>query len=120
LVENILESLRSSYLFYSALNATDGIKIAFAEIPDLILMDIDMPILDGYEAFKILKKIPETQYIPIIAFSANTGEEDIEDAINLGFSSYLTKPIDIPVFLESIDLALGNDRTKIGSLPVNG
>ena len=120
LVERILENLRSSYQFYSALNATDGIKIAFAEIPDLILMDINMPILDGLQAFQMLKKVPETQSIPVIAFSACTGEDDIEEALNMGFFSYLTKPIDIPVFLESIDLALGNDSTKIGSLPVNG
>ncbi len=109
LVQDIISNHRNNYQVCSALNATDGIRLAVAQIPNLILMDINMPVLDGLMAFKMLKKIKETKSIPVIAFSANSGETDIEEAINMGFHSYITKPIDLPKFLECIDHAMKND-----------
>jgi signal transduction histidine kinase/ActR/RegA family two-component response regulator len=90
----------------SATNALDGIKIAEAFIPDLILMDIHLPGMDGLEAFKKLRVIDATRKIPIIALTADAMDSDIKKALDMGFHSYITKPIDVSRFLESVDQVL--------------
>jgi signal transduction histidine kinase/ActR/RegA family two-component response regulator len=90
----------------SAPNALDGIKIAEAVIPDLILMDIHLPGMDGLEAFKKLQAIEATHNIPIIALTADAMDLDIKKALDMGFHSYITKPIDVLKFLETVDKVL--------------
>jgi CheY-like chemotaxis protein len=87
-------------------NALDGIKIAEACIPDLILMDIHLPGMDGLEAFKKLQTIEATRNIPTIALTADAMDSDIKKALDMGFHSYITKPIDVSNFLEMVDTIL--------------
>ncbi|MFT4577535.1 MAG: CheY-like chemotaxis protein [Nitrospinales bacterium] len=97
---------RSHIDLLSATNALDGIKIAEDIIPDLILMDIHLPGMDGLEAFKKLRVIESTRNIPIIALTADAMDSDIKKALDMGFHSYITKPIDVSKFLETMDKVL--------------
>ena len=90
----------------SAPNATEGLKKAEAHLPDLILMDIHLPGMDGLSAFKKLKTIETTRNIPVIALTADAMSGDIKKALDMGFKSYITKPIDVPEFLKVIDETL--------------
>jgi len=105
LVEHIL-SLRKNIRLLSATRALDGIKIAKSKIPDLILMDIRLPDIDGLTAFKKLQLIKEVKNIPVIALTANALEDEAQNALKLGFKDYLTKPLNIENFLKVIDKLL--------------
>jgi len=105
LVENIL-SLRKNIRLLSATRALDGIEIAKSEIPDLILMDIRLPDMDGLTAFKKLQLIKEVKNIPVIALTANALEDEAQNALKLGFKNYLTKPLNIEEFLKTVDKLL--------------
>ncbi|MBT5471100.1 MAG: response regulator, partial [Nitrospina sp.] len=89
--------------FLSASNALDGIEKAKTRVPDLILMDIHMPDMNGFDAFKKLKLIEETKNIPIIALTADAMDRNIKKALDMGFRDYITKPINLDVFLTSIN-----------------
>ncbi|MGK0178327.1 MAG: PAS domain S-box-containing protein [Nitrospinales bacterium] len=102
LVRQILDS-RQDIGLISASNALAGIELAQSEIPDLILMDIHMPDMDGITAFKKLQTMKETLGIPVIALTADAMAVDIKKALDIGFKSYITKPIDVVVFLKAID-----------------
>jgi CheY-like chemotaxis protein len=85
--------------------------MARASIPDLILMDINLPDINGVDAMKILAKAAKTAHIPVIALSANALPSSIEKALQAGFFRYLTKPIKVNEFMNTLDLALiGNKR----------
>jgi CheY-like chemotaxis protein len=85
-----------------------GIELAFAQRPDLILLDINMPGMDGYQVLKALKDDKRLRQIPVVAITANALRRDIERGKAAGFSDYLTKPLDIPLFLQTIDRLLSN------------
>ncbi|MDA1191810.1 MAG: response regulator [Candidatus Poribacteria bacterium] len=102
LVENVLE-LRDDIELMSAPQASMGIELARAHLPDLILMDINLPGMDGYEALKLLLADARTARIPTIAVSANAMPRDVERGIAAGFRHYLTKPINVRVFLSVLD-----------------
>ncbi len=102
LVRQIL-SHREEINFLSANTALAGIELAQSETPNLILMDIHMPGMDGITAFKKLQAIKKTQNIPVIALTADAMDVDIKNALNIGFKNYITKPIDVDVFLKAID-----------------
>ncbi len=87
----------------SSSNGFDGIELARQQIPDLILMDIHMPKIDGLTAFKILNSIEKLKNTPVIALTASAMESEIKKALDMGFTSYITKPIDVKKFLDSID-----------------
>ncbi|MFQ5451919.1 MAG: response regulator, partial [Nitrospinaceae bacterium] len=110
LVKQIIKPRKDITLF-SAPEALLGIDLARAHKPDLILMDIHLPGMDGIEAAKRLKGFEETQNIPVIAVSANAMESDIKHAMAAGFHSYITKPFNVPRFLEAIDNVL-NSNTR--------
>ena len=80
------------YTVSEALNGEEGIAKARSELPDLILMDISIPILDGWEAAQILKRDPATQSIPIVALTAHALSTDREKALEVGCDGYLAKP----------------------------
>jgi len=85
--------------------ATDGelgVAMAASEAPDLIVMDLRLPVLDGWEATRRLKGAPDTRPIPIIALSAHAMEGDRAKAIAAGCDDYDTKPVDFPRLLEKI------------------
>ena len=102
---------------YTTLEATDGrqgVELAKEKKPDLILMDIQLPVMDGLEAASILKADPATKNIPIIALTAYAMEEDEERALQAGSDGYLTKPIRIEEFLEEVAKYLGNEERVKG------
>jgi signal transduction histidine kinase/HAMP domain-containing protein len=105
LVRQVLSS-KESIKFLSASNASVGIELAQSETPDLILMDIHMPDMDGLTAFKRLQAMDATQSIPIIALSADAMDTDIKKTLDMGFTDNITKPIDVAKFIETIDKAL--------------
>ncbi|MBT4260525.1 MAG: transporter substrate-binding domain-containing protein, partial [Nitrospina sp.] len=102
LVRQILTH-RKSISLLTASTALAGIEIAQSQTPDLILMDIHMPGMDGLTAFKKLQTMNGTKNIPVIALTADAMDGDINKAIEIGFKNYITKPIDVPKFLNGID-----------------
>ena len=103
---------RRGYEVVSAVDGQEGLAMARSESPDLILMDMDLPVLDGWEATRQLKAVPETQAIPIIALTAHAMVGDREKAIQAGCDDYDAKPIDFPRLLEKIEVALGDKATR--------
>lgn len=79
-----------------------GLELAMSLIPDLILLDINLPGMDGYQVIKVLKADPALKHIPVIAITANAMQRDIEKAQAAGFADYITKPLQVPLFLKSI------------------
>jgi PAS domain S-box-containing protein len=102
LVKQIVHKKKNIHLL-SATRAKEGIELARTAKPDLILMDINMPEMNGIQAFQELQKCQETKDIPVIAISANAMESDIDQALETGFAAYLTKPLKISNFLEVIE-----------------
>jgi CheY-like chemotaxis protein len=103
---------RRGYHVVVAVDGEQGLRLAKAEAPDLILMDMSLPVLDGWEATRQLKAAPETQYIPIIALTAHAMSGDREKAINAGCNDYDTKPIEFPRLLEKIQAFLADEATS--------
>jgi signal transduction histidine kinase/CheY-like chemotaxis protein len=109
LVERILTQINNIEM----ISATSGelcIDLAIAHKPDIILLDINLPGIDGYEVFKRLMMYEETKNIPIVAISANAMPRDIEKSLSLGFTDYITKPIDIRNFTKKISSILINNH----------
>ena len=105
LVEQLV--MRHSDLrFLAATDGNLGIEFARTYLPDVILMDINLPGINGLDAMKILRADPSTAHIPIIAISANAMPRDIEKALAAGFCNYLTKPIKVNEFMDTLDRAL--------------
>jgi DNA-binding response OmpR family regulator len=91
---------------YDVLLAADGqeaVEVALAEHPDLIILDIMMPRMDGYQACKKLKELDEVKDIPVVFLSAKAQEEDIEEGTALGAAAYLTKPFEPDELIAAID-----------------
>jgi CheY-like chemotaxis protein len=89
----------------SALDGNMGIQLARSHQPEVILMDINLPGISGIEALKILREDPATAHIPVVAISANAMASDIERGQAAGFFSYVTKPIKVISFMETLDSA---------------
>ena len=87
-------------------NAKLGIELAQRELPDLILMDINLPGMSGLEAMKALRGDPTTAHIPVLALSAYALPRDIEIGLAAGFFRYITKPIKLEDFTKALDMAL--------------
>ncbi len=111
LIEELI-ARRGDLIFLCASNAFDGIALAQSSIPDVILMDINLPGMSGYEALAVLQSTEETAHIPVIALSANAMAADIQRGIDAGFFSYLTKPIRVDKFMNNLDLALRQTTRK--------
>jgi CheY-like chemotaxis protein/anti-sigma regulatory factor (Ser/Thr protein kinase) len=90
----------------SADDGTRGIALARIHQPEVILMDINLPGISGIEALKILREDPVTAHIPVLAISANAMPYDIEKGLEAGFFRYLTKPIKVNEFMDTLDVAL--------------
>ena len=105
LIEQLI-ARRPDIRLLSARDGTTGIQLAQANLPALILMDINLPGISGIEALKILREDPATAHIPVIALSANAMPRDIEKGLQAGFFRYLTKPIKINEFMDTLQAAL--------------
>ncbi|HEY2065143.1 MAG TPA: response regulator [Gemmatimonadaceae bacterium] len=95
-----------------ALNGEEGIAKARAERPDLILMDISIPIIDGWEATQVLKHDPATRDIPIIALTAHALASDREKAMEVGCDGYLAKPCEPRAVVAEVQRFLGKDAKQ--------
>ena len=105
LVEQLV-ARRTDLRLLSAADGNLGIEFARAYLPDVILMDINLPGISGIEAMKILHADASTAHIPIIALSANAIPSDIQKGLEAGFFNYLTKPIRVNQFMDALDVAL--------------
>jgi len=90
------------YTIVEADNAEDGIKLAIADIPDLILLDIQLPGMSGIEALKVLRQDSKTASIPVIAVTASVMTHDRKKLLEAGFDDYQPKPLEIKSFIERI------------------
>jgi two-component system cell cycle response regulator DivK len=99
--------MRRGYEVVSARDGEQGIAMAGSEAPALILMDLSLPVIDGWEATRRLKTEPLTRNIPVIALSAHAMAGDREKAIAAGCDDYDTKPVELPRLLEKIAALLG-------------
>ena len=102
---------RRGYRVAIALDGEQGVSMAGLEAPDLILMDMSLPVLDGWEAARRLKAAPETRAIPIIALTAHAMVGDREKAIESGCDDYDTKPVEFQRLLEKIETILAKGTT---------
>ncbi len=94
---------------YAVLIATDGatgIDVARTSAPDLILMDMSLPVVDGWEATRVLKADPALRHIPVIALTAHAMASDRDNALEAGCDDYDTKPIELPRLLAKIETLL--------------
>jgi CheY-like chemotaxis protein len=105
LVEHLI-ARRPDLVLLTAKDGTLGIRIARSRLPDVILMDINLPGISGIEALGLLRDDPITAHIPVIALSANAMPRDIEKGLAAGFFRYLTKPIRVQEFMDTLDTAL--------------
>jgi PAS domain S-box-containing protein len=105
LVEKLI-ARRPDLRLLSAINGARGVEMARASLPDVILMDINLPGISGIDAMRILAEDPYTRHIPVIALSANAMPHDIAKKLNAGFFRYLTKPIKVNEFMATLDDAL--------------
>lgn len=97
---------RKQYEVAIAINGEEGVAMARTTSPDIILMDMSLPLMDGWEATRTIKATQETQSIPIIALTAHAMSGDREKAVAAGCDDYDTKPIELPRLLGKIDALL--------------
>lgn len=93
---------RAGFTVIVASDGAQGVAMAASEQPDLILMDLSLPVLDGWEATRRIKAAPETKHIPVIAITAHAMTGDREKALAAGCDDFDTKPIELPRLLEKI------------------
>ena len=97
---------RKGYQILMAVDGEQGVTMAQAEMPDLILMDMSLPVIDGWEATRQLKALPLMSPIPVIALTAHAMTSDREKALSAGCDDFDTKPIDLPRLLSKIEALL--------------
>jgi CheY-like chemotaxis protein len=98
--------LRAGYELVTATDGAQAVLKAQSEAPDVILMDLGLPVIDGWEATRLLKSDPDTQTIPIIALTAHVMSGTRESALQAGCNDFDTKPIDLVRLLAKIEIAL--------------
>lgn len=99
----------------SASDGNLGLALARAHLPDVILMDINLRGISGFQVLDILRADPATKHIPVLAISANAMPRDVEKGLEAGFLRYLTKPIKVNEFLAALDMALALVLTESGT-----
>ncbi len=104
--------IRRGYDVILAQDGAEGIQAAQSLAPDLILMDMSLPVLDGWEATRRLKDSPETAHIPVVALTAHALTDDREKATRAGCDGYETKPVDLPRLIETIETVLAARKPR--------
>lgn len=108
---------RKGYQVVVAVDGQEGVDMSVTELPDLVLMDMSLPVLDGWEATRRLKAAPTTRHIPVIALTAHAMAGDRAHAIAAGCDDYDTKPIDLPRLLTKMETLLA--RNAGGTAPLS-
>jgi PAS domain S-box-containing protein len=108
LMEQIV-SLRPEITLVTVPSAEVGLEYALSAVPNLVMMDINLPGMNGFEALERLKSQPETASIPVVAVSANAMAADVEKGKQIGFEDYITKPIEVPKIMQLFDAVLGRE-----------
>ncbi len=118
LVEQIL-ARHPQLRLITATNGDIGVELSRKALPDLILMDINLPGINGFEALKLIRSWPATAHIPIVAVSANAMPLDVERGVKAGFFRYITKPIKVSEFMqavnEGLEFAQGKHKAKVNA-----
>ena len=110
LVRNILEF--AGYDTFLAVNGLDGVNAASKQKPDLILMDMSLPEMDGWEATKLIRGNPDTAHIPMIALTVHTLPVERQRALEAGVNAYLPKPYDAGQLIRLVEGVLKNSKQK--------
>jgi PAS domain S-box-containing protein len=115
LVEQLI-ARRPDVRLLTAINGTSGVELARASQPTLILMDINLPGISGLDAMRLLRKDPATAHIPVVALSANAMPRDVHSSLDAGFFRYLTKPIKVKEFMDTLTagLAFAQETSRPG------
>jgi two-component system cell cycle response regulator DivK len=109
--------LRKGYQVVLAMDGQSGVEMTQSQAPDLILMDMSLPVLDGWEATRRLKADAVTRHIPVIALTAHAMSSDREKALEAGCDDYDTKPIELPRLLTKIETLLSDRETASAAKP---
>ena len=104
LVRDVLQV--KGYETLEAGTGEDGVRMARARMPDLILMDIQLPGMSGIEALKVLRAEPATAAIPVIAITASVMQQDKQQVVDSGFDGFIEKPINLKDFMSTVQAAL--------------
>ncbi len=120
LIEDLV-ARRPDVLLLTANDGLSGIATARSFLPDAILMDINLPGINGYQALEMLAQGPTTAHIPVVALSANAMPRDIEKGLAAGFLAYITKPIRVSEFMAALDRAFqhASDHNKMSDIISN-
>ena len=102
-LELLVQLLEDDYRLVSAGDGRSGVQMAAAEKPDLILMDMSLPLMNGWSAIEAIKADPDLAHIPIIGLSAHALDEERQKAFESGCDAYLTKPVDEVALIEAIE-----------------
>ena len=103
---------RRGFQVLIAVDGAQGVAMAQSEAPDLVLMDMSLPVVDGWEATRRLKAAPETRAVPIIALTSHAMVGDRDKAIEAGCDDYDTKPIELPRLLEKINRLIAKEKSE--------
>ena len=106
-VELLVQLLEDDYALEIAVDGQQALLLAEKIVPDLILMDISLPIMDGYEATRRIKANPKLSHIPIFGLSAHAMSGDVQKALDAGCDHYFTKPLDEDLLFDKLDELFG-------------
>jgi two-component system cell cycle response regulator DivK len=109
---------RKGYQVVLALDGQDGVEMTQAQAPDLVLMDMSLPVLDGWEATRRLKADAATRHIPVIALTAHAMSSDREKALEAGCDDYDTKPVELTRLLAKIEALLTAAKMHSAGKPI--
>ncbi len=101
---------RRGFQVVAAADGAAGVEAAVRELPDLVLMDMSLPVVDGWQATRMIKANPETSAIPVMPLTAHALKEDRERALEAGCDEFETKPVDLDRLLTKIDVLLSKVR----------
>jgi len=108
LVRDILR--HNGYATIEAANGLDGVRLALEGPPDLVLMDIQLPDIDGIEALRRIREVRSLDAVPVIAVSASVMPDDHQKIVRSGFDAFVTKPINLKSFLDTVQRSLSRGR----------
>jgi two-component system, cell cycle response regulator DivK len=108
---------RRGYTVIHAGNGQEAVEMAARETPDLILMDVSLPVMDGLEATRRIRARPETQTTPIIGLTAHATSADRDKALQAGCDDYHTKPVELPRLLAQMEALLAREARARGTPP---